>query len=144
MRGGTEVTGADLQEEPSERGVRRFWVLALKCGHTVRRPVTYTRLPTSPYTRHRRPRARADVKPAQTHAYCDRCPPAPRPLEEPTKIRVRASARRAAQVVELLRTVAPDLIVYGPRFRTGGFVDYYCETRTVPAQPGQEGAEPRG
>lgn len=144
MRGGTKVTLAELCEEPGERGTRRFWVLGLACGHTVRRPVTYTRLPTSPYTRHRRPRPRADVKPAPAHAYCDQCPPAPRPLEEPTRIRVRAGSVRAAQIVELLRTVAPDLVVYGPRWRSGGFVDYYCETRTVPAPPGQEGNDHRG
>lgn len=131
MRGGTKVTVADLREEPSERGVRRFWALHLECGHTVRRPVRYR--PGG--QRGRRQRSRQDVEPAQDRAYCDQCPQAPRPPDEPTRIRIRAGSERAVQIVELLRTVAPDLVVHGPRWRSGGFVDYYCETRATPTQP---------
>lgn len=136
MRGGTKVTTADLQEEPSERGIRRVWALSLECGHTVRRQVRYRQLPGS--RGRRRPRPHDDVEPAQDRAYCDQCPPAPRPLDEPTRIRIRAGSEPAHRLVELLRTVAPDLVVSGPRWRSGGFVDYYCETRTVPAPTGQE------
>jgi hypothetical protein len=137
VRGGTNVTAADLQEEPSERGTRRIWALTLECGHTVRRPARYRQVTGS--RGRRRTRALDDVEPAQDRAYCDQCPPAPRPLEEPTRIRIRAGSERAARLVELLRTVAPDLVVFGPRWRSGGFVDYYCETRTVPAPAGQKG-----
>lgn len=137
MRGGTLVVKATMGEEPAAPGrpVSRWWDLQLECTHTVRRPVRYKPLPIGPSGRRprwgNRNRDAGDILPAQEHAYCPQCPTGPA-VHDTTRIRVRASPTRAAAFVAMLRTAVPDLVVEGPRWRAGGFVDYYCETNSNP------------
>lgn len=129
MRGGILVVDAKLRSErlagdPQQR-TRRWWALQLECGHQVERPVRY-RNPPAGHRGRRRHLGIDDALPAQKAAYCPLCPSAP--AHDVARLRIRATPTGAAQWVAGLRALVPGIVVDGPRWRAGGFVDYYAET----------------